>query len=131
WRDQCSAGRHRDLRTFHTEFPEPVIHETAGEFNTENTERGGLPSPGVLRRFFFVPCVLNSLANDRAGEVEQRRMLTTIEKGNILQKAPVFQGVRTESLARVAAIAREVTCDARQLLFRENEGADTMFLILE
>ena len=58
-------------------------------------------------------------------------MLTTIEKVNILQKAPVFQGVRTESLARVAAIAREVTCDARQLLFRENEGADTMFLILE
>ena len=58
-------------------------------------------------------------------------MLTTIEKVDILQKAPVFQGVRTESLARVAAIAREVSCDARQLLFRENEGADTMFLILE
>jgi CRP-like cAMP-binding protein len=58
-------------------------------------------------------------------------MLTTIEKVNILQKAPVFQGVRTESLARVAAIAREASCDARQLLFRENEGADTMFLILE
>jgi CRP/FNR family transcriptional regulator, cyclic AMP receptor protein len=58
-------------------------------------------------------------------------MLTTIEKVNLLQKVPVFQGVRTESLARVASIAREVTCDERQLLFRENEGADTMFLILE
>src|SRR2546422_3476328 len=58
-------------------------------------------------------------------------MLTTIEKVNILQRTPVFQGVRTESLARVAAIAREVSCDARQLLFRENEGADTMFVILE
>jgi CRP-like cAMP-binding protein len=58
-------------------------------------------------------------------------MLTTIEKVNLLQKAPVFVGVRTESLARVAAIAREVSCDARQLLFRENDAADTMFLILE
>lgn len=58
-------------------------------------------------------------------------MLTTIEKVNLLQKAPVFEGVRTESLARVAAIAREVGCDARQLLFRENDAADTMFLLLE
>lgn len=58
-------------------------------------------------------------------------MLTTIEKVNLLQKAPVFVGVRTESLARVATIAREVSCDARQLLFRENDAADTMFLILE
>jgi CRP-like cAMP-binding protein len=58
-------------------------------------------------------------------------MLTTIEKVNLLQKASVFEGVRTESLARVAAIAREVSCEARQLLFRENEAADTMFLILE
>ncbi|HEV2492718.1 MAG TPA: cyclic nucleotide-binding domain-containing protein [Terriglobia bacterium] len=58
-------------------------------------------------------------------------MLTTIEKVNLLQKAPVFVGVRTESLARIAAIAREVSCDARQLLFRENDAADTMFLILE
>ena len=57
--------------------------------------------------------------------------MTTIEKVNLLQKAPVFQGVRTESLARIAAIAREVNCDARQLLFREHEGADTMFLLLE
>ncbi|HKS95932.1 MAG TPA: cyclic nucleotide-binding domain-containing protein [Terriglobia bacterium] len=58
-------------------------------------------------------------------------MLTTIEKVNVLQKARVFAGVRTESLARVATIAREVSCDARQLLFRENDAADTMFLILE
>ncbi|HLW78503.1 MAG TPA: cyclic nucleotide-binding domain-containing protein [Terriglobia bacterium] len=57
--------------------------------------------------------------------------MTTIEKVNLLQKSPVFQGVRTESLARIASIAREVNCDARQLLFRENDGADTMFLVLD
>jgi CRP-like cAMP-binding protein len=58
-------------------------------------------------------------------------MLTTIEKVNLLQKAVIFAGVRTESLARVAAIAREVSCDARHLLFRENDAADMMFLLLE
>ena len=46
---------------FHTEFPEPLIHETASGFNTENTEgsgKVGLPWLRVLRQFFFVPSVL-------------------------------------------------------------------------
>ena len=37
----------------------------SGELKTENTEGGsgdgGLPPLGVLRQFFFVPSVLNSL----------------------------------------------------------------------
>ena len=45
-------------RTFHTEFPEPLLHEIDRGINTENTERGGLPSLSVLRQFFFVPSVL-------------------------------------------------------------------------
>jgi hypothetical protein len=43
---------------FHTEFPEPLIHETASGFNTENTEgsgKGGLPSLRVLRRSSLCP----------------------------------------------------------------------------
>ena len=52
------------MRTFHTEFPEPLIHEIAWGFNAENTEQEvglpGLPSLRVLRQFFqFVPSVLN------------------------------------------------------------------------
>ncbi len=58
-------------------------------------------------------------------------MLTLLEKVNLLQKAPIFHGVRTESLARVAAIAEETSYEARQLLFRENDAADTMFVLLE
>lgn len=58
-------------------------------------------------------------------------MLTLLEKVNLLQKAPIFNTVRTESLARVAAVAEEATYEARQLLFRENDAADTMFLLLE
>lgn len=58
-------------------------------------------------------------------------MLTILEKVDHLQKAPLFQGVRTESLARVAAIAQEVSYNAQELLYRENDAADNMFLVLE
>lgn len=56
--------------------------------------------------------------------------MTVLEKVEVLQKLPIFQGVRTESLARVAALAQEVSFDARQQLFRENEAADSMFVVL-
>ncbi len=58
-------------------------------------------------------------------------MLTLLEKVNLLQKASIFNTVRTESLARVAAVAEEASYGARQLLFRENDAADTMFVLLE
>ncbi len=65
---------------------------------------------------------------------EQRlgsQMLTLLEKVNVLQKAPMFQAVRTESLGRVAAIAQEVIFEPNQLLFREDDASDTMFVLLE
>lgn len=58
-------------------------------------------------------------------------MLTTLEKVDMLRKAPIFRGVPTESLARVAAIAQEVSFEARQQLFSENDAADSMFVLLE
>lgn len=58
-------------------------------------------------------------------------MLTLLEKVSFLQKAPIFQGIRTESLARVAAVAHEVNFDPRQTLFRETDNADTMFFLLD
>lgn len=58
-------------------------------------------------------------------------MFTTLEKVDLLRKAPIFRGVPTESLARVAAIAQEVSYDPRQLLFSENDAADSMFVLVE
>jgi CRP/FNR family cyclic AMP-dependent transcriptional regulator len=58
-------------------------------------------------------------------------MLTLLEKVNVLQKASMFQAVRTESLGRVAAIAQEVSFEPNQLLFREGDASDTMFVLLE
>lgn len=58
-------------------------------------------------------------------------MLTLLEKVSVLQKAPPFQAIRTESLARVAAVAHEASFEPRYTLFRENDNPDTMFVVLE
>jgi len=58
-------------------------------------------------------------------------MLTIMEKVDLLQNAELFREVRTESLARVAAIAQEETFETRQVLYNENEAADVMFVLLD
>lgn len=57
--------------------------------------------------------------------------MTVLEKVDVLQKLPIFHDVLTESLARVAAIAQEVTYQPREQLYRENDAADSMFVVLE
>jgi CRP-like cAMP-binding protein len=58
-------------------------------------------------------------------------MLTIMEKVDLLQNAALFYEVRTQNLARIAAIAQEACFEARQLLFSENEAAVAMFVLLE
>lgn len=58
-------------------------------------------------------------------------MLTIMEKVDVLQKAVLFREIPTESLARIAAIAEEITFDTRQMLYTENEASDLMFVVLE
>lgn len=58
-------------------------------------------------------------------------MLTVLEKVDVLQKVSVFCEIRTESLARVAAVAEEVNCEPGHVLLRENDAADTTFVLLE
>ncbi len=58
-------------------------------------------------------------------------MLTILEKVNFLQKIPLFHHVRTESLTRVASLAQEVSYTERDVLYRENDSADSMFVLLE
>jgi CRP-like cAMP-binding protein len=57
-------------------------------------------------------------------------MLTILEKADLLQSVEIFCDVRTQSLARVAAIAQEAHFEARQRLFSENEAADALYVIL-
>jgi len=58
-------------------------------------------------------------------------MLTVLEKVDLLRKTPMFGGIATPGLARVAAIANEVTFILNQMLYQEDTAADSMFLLLE
>jgi CRP-like cAMP-binding protein len=58
-------------------------------------------------------------------------MLTILEKADLLMNVEIFREVRTQSLARVAAIAEEVSCGAHQRLYNENEPPDFLFVLLE
>lgn len=58
-------------------------------------------------------------------------MLTLLEKVSLLQKGSAFQAIRTESLARIAAVAYEKSFDTRQTVVREADNPDTMYFLLE
>lgn len=58
-------------------------------------------------------------------------MLTVLEKVSLLQSTPLFSDVPTHSLARIASVAREIPCEARHALFREDHPAEAMFYLLQ
>ncbi|MBZ5497349.1 MAG: cyclic nucleotide-binding domain-containing protein [Acidobacteriia bacterium] len=58
-------------------------------------------------------------------------MLTILEKADLLQSAEIFCEVRTQSLARVAAVAQEVHFEAHQRLYGEHEVADALYVFLD
>ena len=58
-------------------------------------------------------------------------MLTTIEKVILLQNVDVFSLVPTEQLAYLATIARETAFSAGGTIYRENDPADSLFLVIE
>src|SRR5437879_9075234 len=62
---------------------------------------------------------------------EPTLMLTVLEKVEVLQKVQLFRDVPTESLARIAAIAQEVSLETRKVLYKENAAPDAMFVVLE
>ncbi len=58
-------------------------------------------------------------------------MLTVMEKVDELQKLDFFQSVRSESLAQLAAVAREADYEPGQVLYGENQPAESMFVLVE
>jgi CRP-like cAMP-binding protein len=58
-------------------------------------------------------------------------MLTVVEKVVFLQNVDVFAEVPSEQLTYLASIAEEVDCLKNDILFRENDPADALYLVLE
>lgn len=58
-------------------------------------------------------------------------MLTVVEKVIFLQNIDIFSEVPTEQLAYLAAIAEEANFLKNDVLFREGDSADALFLVLQ
>ncbi len=58
-------------------------------------------------------------------------MLTTIEKVMTLQNVDIFSEVSTEQLSHLALIAQEISCGAGDVLYRESDPPQAMYLVLE
>ena len=58
-------------------------------------------------------------------------MLTVVEKVIFLQDVDVFSEVPTEQLAYLAAIAEEETFIQDEVIYREQDHADAMYLVVE
>lgn len=58
-------------------------------------------------------------------------MLTIIEKVMALQNVDVFSEVSTEQLSHLAMIAEEMTFAEGEVIFRETDPSDSMYLVLD
>ncbi len=58
-------------------------------------------------------------------------MMTTIEKVIFLQDIDIFEFTATEDLSHIAAITREIEYEKNDVIFKEGDLSDAMFMILE
>jgi CRP-like cAMP-binding protein len=58
-------------------------------------------------------------------------MLTTIEKVVFLQDVDIFEFTSTEDLAQIAAVTEEVEIEKGNLIFKEGDISDCMYMIIE
>ncbi|HET7712369.1 MAG TPA: cyclic nucleotide-binding domain-containing protein [Thermoanaerobaculia bacterium] len=57
--------------------------------------------------------------------------MITVEKVLFLGHVPVFAGMPSRELGRIAAITEEVVSPAGTLIFRQDDAGDSMFLVVE
>lgn len=58
-------------------------------------------------------------------------MLTTVEKVIFLQDIDIFESTTTENLAHIAAITDEVEFKKDQVVFKEGEFSDALYLVID
>jgi CRP/FNR family cyclic AMP-dependent transcriptional regulator len=58
-------------------------------------------------------------------------MFTTVEKVIFLQDIDIFESTTTENLAHIAAITEEVEFKKDQIIFKEGEFSDALYLVID
>jgi CRP/FNR family transcriptional regulator len=56
--------------------------------------------------------------------------MTIIERVLLLQNIELFADVTTEQLSYIAALGREIEVDSGKVLYRENDPADGLYLVI-
>lgn len=58
-------------------------------------------------------------------------MLTTVEKVLLLQDVDIFEHTSTEGLSHIAAIAEEIAFQTDDVIYKEDEIPDAMYVVIE
>ena len=58
-------------------------------------------------------------------------MITTIEKAIFLQDIDVFEFVSSHDLSYIAKIAEEIHCEEGEILYKEGDISDSMWLLVD
>jgi CRP-like cAMP-binding protein len=58
-------------------------------------------------------------------------MLTTVEKVIFLQEVDIFEQTSTENLAHIAAITEELRVSSDDIIYKEGEISDSMYLVVD
>ena len=58
-------------------------------------------------------------------------MLTTVEKVILLQDVDIFEHTSTEDLSHIAAIAEEIDYKTNDVIYREDEISDSMYVVID
>jgi CRP-like cAMP-binding protein len=58
-------------------------------------------------------------------------MLTTVEKVLLLQDVDIFEHTSTEDLSHIAAIAEEIEYQPDEVIFKEDEISDSMYVVIQ
>jgi hypothetical protein len=97
----------------------PVSSEHFGGIGEALAELRGLRDP------WLSACAQTGIEAERSG------MLGVIEKVILLQNVDVFSEVSTEQLGHLAAIAEETSKAAGEVLYKEADASDSMYIVLE
>ncbi len=58
-------------------------------------------------------------------------MLTIVEKALFLQDIDIFKYTLTEDLAHIAEITKEIECYPDEIIFKEGEISDAMYMVIQ
>ena len=64
-------------------------------------------------------------------KIANHAQFTNLQKAEIIRSVEFFSEVAVEDLCRLAAIAQEVNYPARNVIYREEDVGDSMFLIVK